>query len=371
MKWGLAKFSDEISSHFNFDELIHDLRSSELDLIGSKVSGTALHIGCAGSWYFQWVGTRTPKIQRNIGVEFYLEEPPDLPGNVEWLKETAGAFPSVTTNSVDWVFSGQNIEHLWIEDFIGFFIETNRVLKLGGRLTIDTPNSIITQAIGWNHPQHFAEFSLGEICELLALAGFKIDEKIGIFPSNLKKIEPVQLLNLGSHSKKMKYFRKARKKPNESFIFWINATKKGSADKAALRKRATEIFHGALISRINRLQDKNWKVLEGGRNGSNVVTDISQFPLRLSLPVYKDVEKLEIKVKCHENLQGGDFSMTCNGLKHSFRNIQGNELISEIEFEGATLFEQVILISCELMPDQLEIKIELILNKSSSNALSE
>jgi hypothetical protein len=360
-----------IESNVNFDELIHDLRGSELERIGSKLKGTALHIGCAGSWYFEWVICRTPTIQRHIGVEFYLEKPLDLPRNVDWLKETAGAFPSVMANSVDWIFSGQNIEHLWIEDFVGFFIEASRVLKLGGRLTLDTPNSKITQAIGWNHSQHFAEFTLEEICELLILAGFKIDEKIGIFPSNLKKIEPVELLNLQAHSKKLKYYRKARKKPSESFIFWINATKKGEANRVKLEERATEIFCGALISRLNRIQDKNWKVLEVGQNGWNKISNMSQFPLRLSLPIYKDVEKLQISVKSQENLHNEDYSATCNGVKFDFRNVERNLLSADIQFNGSTLFDQVIFIDSTNMPIQSEIKIGLTLKKCTKNTLSD
>ena len=371
MKQLLQRFSEPIKSDLNFDELIHDLRGTELERIGSKLSGTALHIGCAGSWYFEWVSRRTPTIQRHIGVEFYLDEPFDLPRNVEWLKETAGAFPSVKADSVDWVFSGQNIEHLWIEDFIGFFKEANRALKLGGRLTLDTPNSKITQAIGWNHPQHFAEFTLEEICELLILAGFKIDEKIGIFPSNLRRIEPVNLLNLEAHSKKLKYFHKARKKPSESFIFWINATKRGDVNKVNLEKRATEIFYRALILRLNRIQDKTWKVLDSGQEGWHKVTDVSQFPLRLSLPVYKDVEKLQISIKCQENLRNEDYSLVCNGVKFDFRNETKNLLSADVQFNGSTLFEQVIVIDCVKMPTQLEIKVGLTLNNSIKSKLSD
>jgi SAM-dependent methyltransferase len=206
----------------DFDKLIHHLRGRELSKLNSEISGTACHIGCAGKWYFEWISEHITGIEQNIGIEYYLPEPSDLPLNVKWLKETAGFFPSVENDSVDWVFSGQNIEHLWIEDFMGFFLESNRVLKQGGRISIDTPNQTITQAIGWNHSQHFAEFTVEDIEELLLLAGFRIDEAIGLFPANLSKIAPNELLNLKKHSQKWSYFDKAKRNPSQSFIFWIN-----------------------------------------------------------------------------------------------------------------------------------------------------
>ncbi|WP_210332908.1 class I SAM-dependent methyltransferase, partial [Methylosinus sp. H3A] len=61
-----------------------------------------------------------------------MPRPETLPANVTWIVNTAGNMESVGSSSCDIVFSGQNIEHLWPGEILGFLAEAARVLKPGG-----------------------------------------------------------------------------------------------------------------------------------------------------------------------------------------------------------------------------------------------
>jgi hypothetical protein len=62
-----------------FDELLHQLRGEELRRLGGLIRGSACHVGCAGGWYFDWLAGFFPNITENVGVEYYLEVPENLP----------------------------------------------------------------------------------------------------------------------------------------------------------------------------------------------------------------------------------------------------------------------------------------------------
>lgn len=261
---------------------------------------------------------------------------------MKWFKETAGNFPSVETESMDWVFSGQNIEHLWFEDFLGFFIEANRVLKFGGILSLDTPNRDITSRIGWNHPQHFAEFSCNEIVELLELAGFQVNSEIGIFPTNFNKIQPNKMLNLNEHGSNWRYFKNARKNPRGSFIFWINATKMQSPNLDLLKARAAQIFYIALLSRVNRFQDGRWNTLKKSGILETEFDNESIFPFRLCLPIWRNVESLTVNFNSAEDLEFLNLRVTLNDKQAELIRTSQNTWSAKIEFPGVTSFNQVI-----------------------------
>ena len=77
---------------------------------------TVLSVGASGAWYFDWFDRAYGAVERHIAVEAFLPRPDELPENVEWLAaDLAGpdGVASVDSGSVDLVFSGQNIEHLW------------------------------------------------------------------------------------------------------------------------------------------------------------------------------------------------------------------------------------------------------------------
>ncbi len=137
--------------------------------------------GANSRWYFDWFADNYDSSpERHIGVEALAPKPDDLPDNAEWVASTLGDLSAVESGTVDLVFAGEVIEHLWADDIAGFLLESHRVLAPGGRIALDSPNRRVTQAIAWLHPEHTLEFSVDEIAELLELAGFDDVELRGV-----------------------------------------------------------------------------------------------------------------------------------------------------------------------------------------------
>jgi SAM-dependent methyltransferase len=131
----------------DFNDMIHAERGRLLRQLpkGAKVFCSA---GCAGAWYFDWIAENYGHVDRHIGIELYLPKPDQLPDNVVWIKNSVADMTDVGTASVDLLFSGQNLEHLYYDDIQGFFREASRVLKIGGHLCIDSPNRLVTKELG-------------------------------------------------------------------------------------------------------------------------------------------------------------------------------------------------------------------------------
>lgn len=117
----------------DINHLLHDLRSAHLRRL-PEISGSMISAGCAGTWYFDWIAKQTGFTGRHVGIEYYTLKPHDLPTNVEWIENTVGDMNGVNAASCALVFSRQNLEHLWPEEVIGFFLESARVLEPDGRL---------------------------------------------------------------------------------------------------------------------------------------------------------------------------------------------------------------------------------------------
>ena len=88
---------------------------------------------------------------------------------------------AVGTGSVDLVFSGQNIEHLWPEQTVAFLVESNRVLHDDGLLVVDSPNRAITEAYQWSMAEHTVELEPSEAVTVLGLAGFAVERMKGLW----------------------------------------------------------------------------------------------------------------------------------------------------------------------------------------------
>ena len=247
----------------DFDEKIHFLRGEKLSELDPQ-AGVALHVGCSGNWYFEWINEKVEvKFDKILGLEKYSPRPLDLDENVDWISSCAGYFKNVKDSSVDWIYSGQNLEHLWERDFVGFFEEASRVCKSGGILTLDTPNVEITERIAWNHPQHVAEFTLDAVTDLLELAGFDIVKSEGIYHVDFDLIKPVKLFfGYEDEAQEQKACTKAKFSPRESFIFWINARRSDRPISNEFREIATKIFQNAFNRRLLRIQDGKWERLK-------------------------------------------------------------------------------------------------------------
>ncbi|CAN7183015.1 methyltransferase domain-containing protein [Bosea sp. LjRoot237] len=238
----------------DINHLLHDLRSAHLRRLPA-ISGSMLSAGCAGIWYFDWITKQTGFTGRHIGLEYYTPKPTDLPGNVEWIENTVGDMNAVADASCELVFSGQNLEHLWPEEVIGFFLESARVLEPGGWLVVDSPNRLITSALGWSHPEHMVEFTPSEARRLAELAGFEVDRVLGMWlcrdPRSGRAL-PFDPLAVDPEWSLPERVLEAERHPDDSFLWWLVARRSGTPQPEALASAVNEIFAHAWPERQRR-----------------------------------------------------------------------------------------------------------------------
>jgi SAM-dependent methyltransferase len=236
--------------------LLHELRSAELAAMPGPVS-TILSAGCNGRWYFEWFDDCYGVVDRHIGIERYVPPPDDLPSNVEWIDDDTADMSRVESGSVDLVFSGQNIEHLWPEQVAGFLLEAHRVLRPGGWIVLDSPNRIITEALNWSHPEHIVEFSVDEADRILTAAGFEQESMRGIWLNRVgSRILPLMPLDPEGLPTSLGILRRivlAARRPEDSFVWWAEYRKAGDPDPEALRALLEEIHAAAWPRRVDRL----------------------------------------------------------------------------------------------------------------------
>lgn len=223
-----------------------------------KGSKTFLSAGCAGLWFFEWIEQCYGKIDTHIGLEYYMPKPDGLPENVKWIANTCSDMSDVASASCDLVFSGQNFEHLWPDELFGFMLEASRVLKPGGLLVMDSPNRTITEALGnWSHPEHTVEATLEEAVKITELAGFDVVAQKGIWlgrDPETKETLPFVPVETKQWSVTERLLA-ARGKPEDSFIWWIEARRAERApDVDALRAYIDAMFDRAWPERISRVQ---------------------------------------------------------------------------------------------------------------------
>jgi len=206
----------------NFNEIVHADRGKLLARM-PKGAKTLCSAGCAGRWYFDWVEECYGPVDVHIGVELYSPRPDDLPANVRWIQNSVADMRDVRSGSVDLLFSGQNIEHLFYDDLVGFLREANRVVRDGGHICLDSPNRSITQELGYLQPQHVLELTVQDAIDLTEAAGFDIKSVDGIWDCAIGlKRYPVADAVTGDIEERR---RTALEHPLSSFIWWIVARK--------------------------------------------------------------------------------------------------------------------------------------------------
>ncbi|SEA73617.1 class I SAM-dependent methyltransferase [Variovorax sp. YR216] len=240
----------------NFNHLLHHLRGQELGRLPQRVP-CFISVGCAGTWYFEWVQEKCAPL-KHIGIEYYSPKPTDLPENVEWIANTAGDMSSIATGVGDVLFSGQNIEHLWPHDIGAFLLESHRVLKPGGILVIDSPNRLITSVQNWSHPEHILEFTPAEATELIAAAGFKVEQVRGMWlcadPRQGTRL-PFDQLSPDKPWPMARRIRDAITAPDDSFSWWIVARKtEETPDSLRMTALVEKVFRAAWPDRVGRMQ---------------------------------------------------------------------------------------------------------------------
>jgi SAM-dependent methyltransferase len=220
---------------------------------------TVLSVGASGNWYFEWFARAYGEVNRHIGVEAFLDQPPELPNNVEWVAaDLAGpdGVASVASSSVDLVFSGQNIEHLWPEQVVAFLLESNRVLRDGGWLVVDSPNRDVTASYHWTMGEHTVELTPGDASDLLAAAGFEVVTMKGIWlcrdSGKLLDLEPPG--TVAGAPQVLERMMLATNRPEDSFLWWAEARKVTTPDIAALEHAVGSIFNDHWEERVGRMR---------------------------------------------------------------------------------------------------------------------
>jgi SAM-dependent methyltransferase len=236
--------------------LLHQARSAMMRDMPPHAQ-CVVSAGCSGRWYFDWIEQTYGHIPQHLGIEFYMPKPDSLPDNVKWIANTAGNMDAVSDQSCDLLISGQNIEHLWPDDIADFLLESARVLKLGGTLCVDSPNRVITALLNWSQPEHTIELSVPEMLHMLALAGFDVTKRAGIWlcrdpksgrmlPHDPNVVDPEWSITERMVS--------AADKPEHSFIWWIESRRtEREPDRHALRHYLYDIYAKAWPERTQRL----------------------------------------------------------------------------------------------------------------------
>jgi SAM-dependent methyltransferase len=165
--------------------------------------------------------------------------------------------PEVADGSVDLVFSGQNIEHLFGDGVVGFLTECARVLRPGGYLVIDSPHREIANLLPWSMAEHTIEFTPAEACALVELAGFDVTSVRGIWlcrNPDTRAILPLDPFTTGVSSDDIVLrVQLAARHPDDAFIWWLEARRtERSPDVDAIRRRHAEIFRVAWPERYRR-----------------------------------------------------------------------------------------------------------------------
>jgi len=235
-----------------FNHLLHELRTIELRNLPAT-DRVLLSAGCAGGWYFEWLEAAAGPFERHIGVELYSPRPERLPTGVTWIVETASHMPTIEPASVDVVFSGQNFEHLWIDDMAGFLGEAYRVLRPGGHLVVDSPNRLATEALAWVHPEHTIELTADEAVELFTLAGFDVETVRGLW-SCRDRTGAWQRLEPEPGDAAAILDRAARRSDvDDTFIWWIEARRSDRpVDQDAVAAHVAGLFARHWPARVAR-----------------------------------------------------------------------------------------------------------------------
>lgn len=237
----------------DFNVRLHELRSIELRHLPID-GGVLLSAGCAGAWYFDWLEECAGPFERHIGVELYSPRPDALASNVTWIAESASSMPTVPDASVDVVFSGQNIEHLWVDDLVGFLEEANRVLRPGGRLVVDSPNRSAVEALGWVHPEHTIEMTADEAIHLVGLAGFEPRIVRGLW--NCRDRTSREWLPLCREIGDVRELMErsiGRREVDDDFVWWIEFERVGAPGPAdEIRGAVLDLFRRHWHARVNR-----------------------------------------------------------------------------------------------------------------------
>jgi SAM-dependent methyltransferase len=238
----------------DINDVVHKLRTVQLAR-AKKGANVFLTAGASGLWYFEWIDATYGVTPRHIAIEKYSPRPEVLPKNVDWIPESVGKMNSVGSASVDMVFSGQNIEHLWTEEIVGFLMESARVLRPGGTLVMDSPNRSITARTRDSHPEHVIEFTPEEARALAEAAGFEVEKIAGLWLATDPITGEPLPLNEGDFGA-WTYERRVLEgleRPDLCFVWWLEGRRTTQPpNEAALRQIVADVYAEAWPERLRR-----------------------------------------------------------------------------------------------------------------------
>jgi len=321
---------------------------------------TMLSAGASGKWYFDWVDESYGPIPRHIGIEAYLPRPDDLPANVEWIAaDIAGdaGIATVDSRSVDLVFSGQNIEHLWPRQMVGLLSEANRVLRQDGLLVIDSPNRAITAAYRWSMGEHTIELTPAEASDLLALAGFSVERMKGVWlcrhDGQLLPLDPDPMAT--GPSGLVRRFALAGQRPDDSFIWWVEARRVTDPDLLGMSRMVDDLFTANWTERVSRL-----KIFEGeahpwgdGRPGVKALKGGPSYPVMGPwMPVPAGAFSMDMEVAW----------IACDDMEQPFAYLEviaNDEMVASVELTPDGRREGVMEASCPFELGTLQFAIHV------------
>jgi len=216
-----------------------------------------LSAGCSGTWYFEWIDHCYGHVPEHLGIEYYSPRPADLPANVTWIANTVSDMSGVESATCDLVFSGQNLEHLWPEEVVGFLVEAARVLKPGGHVVVDSPNRQLTAPLNWSHPEHTIELTVPEIHRLLELSGFDVSKQMGVWlcrDPKTGRILPFDPNITDPDWSVTERLIAASEHPDDAFLWWLEGRRnQAEPDRAAIDVLMDETFRNVWPERTQRL----------------------------------------------------------------------------------------------------------------------
>ena len=132
--------------------------------------------------------------------------------------------------------------------------ESHRVLEPGGYLVVDSPNRLITEALGWRHPEHVVELSPSEAVQLITLAGFEVVSCRGMW--SCQEIDGTILPLMpepGDIGEILRRSVQASSLPDRAFCWWIEARALDEAvDNEELARAIDGLFDAQWLPRVNR-----------------------------------------------------------------------------------------------------------------------
>ena len=153
-----------------------------LDLGG--INAPLYHMGYAHSFKKLYMIDLPVEDRHEMYSEITVDDASAL-GEVSVLFADMTKLDPFENESVDLVWSGQSIEHVPFESAKNMIKEAFRVLRPGGCFALDTPNGAITsihaQTSGLEvvHPEHFIEYTVDQMTEMLSAEGFDIESSFG------------------------------------------------------------------------------------------------------------------------------------------------------------------------------------------------